>query len=757
MDSERLERSPENMNCPKKDRQINWLLLEPYFQSLHKLFHISVSVKIPDGTIAVSAGCLDSIDDPLRSAAEPMVLDGQCEGLLVISGFWPKGVLPDDGFGNTSALCPDNVSGDPCCDADFLPVYPSWKVQEIAVHACETSCRLLSVFLENVRLAGNLMTEFCGDAVSSKDEADPYRQLVENQSDLIVKTDLDGRILYANPAYCALFGMDSQDLIGKAYSPMVYEEDLPVVARAVSDMFNPPYQCMYEERAKTIYGWRWLQWTGKAIFGKDRNIVALAGSGRDITESKTLETERMLREAQQSAMFDNILDVIIITDENLLIRYVSSNIQKIFGWERKDILGQAAFRRLPEKDRERCLAMLASIKGKENATVSGQFLYRTKDGSMKNVEIMAVNLLHDSSINGLLINFHDITGYMQREEKILYLSYRDILTGLYNRAFYEEKIREFSQQEVFPLSVIMGDVNGLKLVNDGFGHAEGDKLLRQLADILCSCCRDNDIICRIGGDEFCIFLPEADHALTQQICNDIYTKCMQKSKKRNGYIGLSLSLGYETRTDRSVSIPDIIIRAESFMYRHKLLESRSAYGSLISSIRATMYEKSLETLHHQERIVEMTLTLGRKLGLEEEKLNQLELLAILHDIGKMSIDRRILNKNSNLTENEWLEVRKHPEAGYRISLASPELIHISDCILYHHEHWDGSGYPQGLKGEAIPFLSRIVAVVDAYDAIINDRSYRKARPKEYALEEIRRNSGIQFDPRVAEAFLELYS
>ena len=126
---------------------------------------------------------------------------------------------------------------------------------------------------------------------------------------------------------------------------------------------------------------------------------------------------------------------------------------------------------------------------------------------------------------------------------------------------------------------------------------------------------------------------------------------------------------------------------------------------------------------------------------------------MLHDLGKMSVDKRILEKRGKLTENEWMEIKKHPEAGYRIALASPELVHIADFILCHHENWDGSGYPQGLKGEEIPLLSRIVAVVDAYDAMSNDRPYKKARSKDAAIQELRKYAGTQFDPNIVDAFL----
>ena len=202
-----------------------------------------------------------------------------------------------------------------------------------------------------------------------------------------------------------------------------------------------------------------------------------------------------------------------------------------------------------------------------------------------------------------------------------------------------------------------------------------------------------------------------------------------------------------TRTDMSQSIDSVIKGADTSMYRHKLLESRTVYGSVITIIKAAMCDKKHEAQEHTERMVMLAKALGRRLGLTGELLEQVELLAMLHDVGKLSIDKKILDKQGELTEADWAEIKKHPVTGYRIAKALPQLEHIAYYILCHHERWDGSGYPAGLKGSEIPLLSRIIAVADAYDAMTHDRAYRKARTKQYAAEEIKKR-GIQFDPEV---------
>ena len=200
---------------------------------------------------------------------------------------------------------------------------------------------------------------------------------------------------------------------------------------------------------------------------------------------------------------------------------------------------------------------------------------------------------------------------------------------------------------------------------------------------------------------------------------------------------------------------DILNVAEDFMYRHKLLESRSYRSSVISSLKKMLYEKSFETEEHAMRLTGLCADAGRLMGLSQSDLNDLELFSMLHDIGKIVVKDSVLLKPSKLTEDEWTEMRKHCEIGYRIAQSAPELSHVADYILCHHEHFDGSGYPQGLKGTQIPLLARILSVADSYDAMVNDRYYRKALSKDAAIAELKRCAGTQFDPDIVKVFLKI--
>ena len=191
------------------------------------------------------------------------------------------------------------------------------------------------------------------------------------------------------------------------------------------------------------------------------------------------------------------------------------------------------------------------------------------------------------------------------------------------------------------------------------------------------------------------------------------------------------------------------------MARRKLFDQKSHHNAVLSSIMATLFERSFETEAHAERIGELCAIVGERLSLSHDDIDRLKLFAILHDIGKIGISDQILNKPAPLNEEEVAIMKTHPEIGYRIAMASPDFAPIAELILTHHERWDGTGYPNRIAGERIPLLSRILAVADAYDAMTEDRVYRKALSSKAAIEEIRKNAGTQFDPHIAEVFLEI--
>lgn len=348
--------------------------------------------------------------------------------------------------------------------------------------------------------------------------------------------------------------------------------------------------------------------------------------------------------------------------------------------------------------------------------------------------------------------FRDVTRKKQEEDKIRYISYHDKLTDLYNRAYFEEELVRLNTRRQYPITIILGDCNGLKIANDIFGHLEGDNLLIAIAQILQKATRHEDIVARWGGDEFAIILPRTDEQAAAVIRDRILQFCAESDNKP---IQPSLALGSATNTDGSNDLIQLLKIAEDRMYRHKLMESKSARNNLILSIGKMVYEKSYETEEHASRMSYIAQTVGRVIGLTDFEREELSLLTLLHDIGKVGIPDNILLKPGQLNDEEWGVMKKHSEKGYNLAKSTPELANIADSILHHHERWDGTGYPSGLKGNEIPKLARVLSIIDTYDVITNPRAYKDAQSPEYALQEIEKCAGTQFDPELTRVFIEI--
>jgi diguanylate cyclase (GGDEF)-like protein len=297
-------------------------------------------------------------------------------------------------------------------------------------------------------------------------------------------------------------------------------------------------------------------------------------------------------------------------------------------------------------------------------------------------------------------------------------------------------------------------VDGLKIINDTIGHDNGDKLLKTCAKLINKSLRQSDILARTGGDEFAVILPKTNRQTGEKIANEVHHR-MAQYNQTNPDLPLSLSIGVAQAIDPSKPLEQILKRADERMYREKLIHKKSNRSQIIDSLMAALAEKDYITEGHSQRLTNYCVAVGTKLNLPANIITNLSLLAQVHDLGKVGIPDAILLKEGALTEEEWVVMRQHSEKGYRIAIASPDLAQVADLILKHHEKWDGTGYPLGIKGVEIPIECRILAIVDAYDAMTSNRPYNKVRIKGEAMLELRRCSGTQFDPELVELFLSI--
>lgn len=378
-------------------------------------------------------------------------------------------------------------------------------------------------------------------------------------------------------------------------------------------------------------------------------------------------------------------------------------------------------------------------------------IFRRSDDTSFPVEYFTHPQYRDGKIVGAVVTFMDISERKKSHDDIVFLSYHDQLTGLYNRRYFEDELLRLDRPSNYPLTIVMSDMNGLKLINDSLGHSVGDELLKKVADVLRLGCKKDSVIARLGGDEFVMLFPRTDLKETEQIINRINSIAVQENV---GTVQLSISFGYESKTSSKDDIQEIFKRAEDNMYKEKLLEGPSMRSKTISALISTFNEKNEREKAHSQRVSELCKSLGEALDLSSREIEELKSVGLLHDIGKIALEDSVLNNPGKLSKDEWNQIRRHPEIGYRILSTVNDMAEMAEYVLTHHERWDGNGYPKGLKGSDIPLQSRIIAVADAYDAMISERSYRSPLSEETAIKELIKAAGTQLDPEITKVFIE---
>ncbi|HWP97972.1 MAG TPA: PAS domain S-box protein [Syntrophomonadaceae bacterium] len=510
-----------------------------------------------------------------------------------------------------------------------------------------------------------------------------------------------------------------------------------------------------EFRIQSEESWIWVLVRGSVV-NRDHNgrALRLVGTYQDITEKKLAITALAESEQRYQRLFEQSPIGLVRFDTQGVISDANTRFLELMQFHDREDLKTFNLFTSPEAI-EAGLEKLVRDSLTNQNTGQGELLFQIP-GNKKIWLHYNIDPVVDK--NGLLMETimacEDYTERKNNEMKIMYLSFHDRLTGLYNRAFFEEELKRIDVERQLPLSIAMGDINGLKLVNDAFGHQEGDRLLKRIAELLKVSCREEDIIARWGGDEFIVLLPQTDNKTAAGICERIKKNA---SASEPDPIALSIALGFATKDHLDQDIMGTLKKAENDMYLNKLLESKNTRNSIIASLENTLWERTIETREHIERMQRIALRMAASMGLRKNDADKLMLLAKLHDIGKIGIPNEVLEKPGRLLADEWDTVKKHSEIGYRIVNASPELAVIAEEILSHHENWNGRGYPRGLKGDEIPQLARIIAIIDAYDVMTHLTPYKNPVSHEQALQEIQEKSGAQFDPRLVELFLYNFS
>jgi diguanylate cyclase (GGDEF)-like protein len=392
----------------------------------------------------------------------------------------------------------------------------------------------------------------------------------------------------------------------------------------------------------------------------------------------------------------------------------------------------------------------------------------------------------DLILAGLFILTAWPLGYYVRLEKehiakLEGLANKDGLTGVYNHRYFHDTLRNkilLNEKRNTSLSMIFIDIDYFKHYNDLYGHQKGDEILRQIASLLKGNVRYDDIVARYGGEEFAIILPDTLEAEAFAIAERIRKQIEEthfegQENQPNGAV--TVSIGISTYPDKAKSDVELIKSADDALYRAKFFNKNrvETYTSILDELKKDIEAEHIDlitsiktlisvinakdkyTYGHVERVVMYCRLLADKLCLSEADKKNLIYGAYMHDIGKINIAKEVLIKKMPLNNDEWEMLKQHSVNGVEIIKPVDSLKEVSPLIMHHHERYDGKGYPHNLKGEEIPFLARVLTVVDSFDAMTSNRPYNKRRTYAEAVEELRKCSGTQFDPFIAEAFIEV--
>lgn len=567
---------------------------------------------------------------------------------------------------------------------------------------------------------------------------------------------------YLSPSLKKMLGYEDEELPNspETLQKLIVQEDFPGLMESLVKHFETrgrsPYygEVRYHHKNGSIV---WVICSGHVIeWDADDKPLQMVGSHINITGMKNLEKSLHEETELLKATLLSIGDGVISTDKEGNIEMMNAIAEQMTGWELEEAVGKPfdqVFHIKNEITGEYCDNPIKKVlEAGEIFELADHTLLVSRDGTEKPIEDSAAPIKdEEGNINGAVLIFRDFTEKKEKQEKIEYLSYHDQLTGLHNRRYWEEAIERIDKKENYPLSLILVDVNGLKMINDAFGHATGDKVLQKAADIMKAICKPEDIVARIGGDEFVIMMSKKDTAEVEELLKRMAPLFEQQSV---GSAYISVSYGWGIKQLPEEKMADIFKVAEDHMYRRKLSESKSMRYKTIEVILRTLHEKSEREKKHSDSVSLLCEKIGIALGMDKEDVRELKTAGLMHDIGKIAIELSILDKPGKLTPTERIEIERHPELGYQILRSISEFAKIAEYVLAHHERFDGTGYPGKLRGEDIPFEARIIAIADSYHAMISDRPYRKALSKEEAVQEIQRFSGIQFDPKIAKLFVE---
>ncbi|MCO7127613.1 PAS domain S-box protein [Sporolactobacillus shoreicorticis] len=583
-----------------------------------------------------------------------------------------------------------------------------------------------------------------------------YKVIFENSTEAIFVIQ-NNRVQIANSMTVRTSGYSLEELMNTDFSRFILPADRIRCIQAYQKRLetikaNQKMKCRIVKKDGAII---WAQARGTRINWDGKPAVQYFVN--DVTDQIKAEQEQKKSEQKYRLIAEYASDVIWVYNyTKTALNYISPSVKNLLGYSQQKALminpqqtfDPESWRRLKNTVAEKLRLM--HIQKDASNTFIMEVQQQCRDKHLIWVELsirLRLNDRHEFEIIGVSRNIEE---RKIAEANVAYLSHHDQLTGLYNRRFYDEALKRLDRSKSYPLTLVLADVNGLKLTNDAFGHRAGDDLLIHISKILIKDKEDEDIIARVGGDEFVMLWPQINEGQAEQRIERIHHHLQAASSVHHTV--LSVSFGWAVRKSEKETMTYIFTEAENNMYQHKLFEGNSMRSRTINMITNTLYAKLPSEGRHARRVSRLCTEIGRKLGMDANDLNELKMAGLLHDIGKITIEESLFKKEQ-LTDSEWARIKLHPEKGYHILKLSNEFMNISQFILCHHERIDGKGYPLGLKSEEIPLPSRIISIVEAYDSMVTDQPYRQKIAQYKAIEILKKNAGTQFDPEIVDLFV----
>ena len=602
--------------------------------------------------------------------------------------------------------------------------------------------------VEFVVCKGEDITEDWKRRLELKKSRARYKTIFSKAPIGIMIEDDKGNILEINEAMTEITGYSREELVGSSVFDKLVLPRQKKEARENIDRIISGEDIDYEGKTFHKNGELKYIYLKETAIDLPEDKTGILSMRIDITERKQMEEK--LRLTQFS--MDNAAIAVFWINPDGKIEYANQKACKILGYNQQELEGKYAHEintDLAADEREKTWKKL-----KKSGSYKLESQARTSSGKLLPIRIIGHYLEYQEKEMEVAF-VQDITEQKEREKEIQYLLYRDELTDVYNRRFLKEEMNRLDTERQLPISIVMVDINGLKLINDSLGHEKGDELLVRTAKLLKNSVRDEDILARCGGDEFVIFLPQTPREKAHKIYERIQSRCKQVCENEKEDLAISLALGIATKTDPDQDLEEVLDKADENMYQNKIASNRGQRSKVVKHLLNRLESKTDETREHGKRLKNLALEFGEWLDLSRAEVNRLFLLASMHDIGKLSLDPGILCKPKPLTAREWEQIKIHTERGHKIALASEEFMSVAEEILAHHERWDGKGYPRGLQEEEIPELARIISLVDAYDTMTHKTPYSQAITEVKALEEIENCVGSQFDPHLACQFIKM--